>query len=339
MRKVSRAERLESLKLLNKIFGKGKPVISRRYDEDDWDEEEFEYDPKFVQWTTSDGSMFLPAARTVQVLPPGVYEVDSSTTTGLFFEKIDVKTEGLIRFPDTNSNRVVDEIKKFWEKEQIFREYNLVYKRGIILFGPPGSGKSCTVQLVMEDVVDRGGIVMQFWEPNIFLEGLRALRKIQPETPVVAVMEDLDSLVENYHESEILNILDGVNNVDRVVFLATTNYPNKLGHRILNRPSRFDKRFRIGFPSQKSRRMYFEHLIGEEKIEELNIDLDRWVKDTKQFSIAHLKELFVAVVILGDDYKEAVKTLKQMKEEVNDKDYEGYFGFHNKEDEDEEDDV
>ena len=47
----------------------------------------------------------------------------------------------------------------------------------------------------------------------------------------------------------------------------------------------------------------------------------------------------VEIVILGDDYKETIKTLKSMKEEVNDKDYEGYFGFHSKdeEDDDEED--
>ena len=287
-----------------------------------------------MQWSSSDGSVFLPAAKTRKKLPPGVYEIDANPHTGIFFEKIPVKTEGLIQFPDTNSNRVVAEIQKFWEREQLFRQYDLIYKRGIILYGPPGSGKSCTVQLVMADVVSRGGLVIQFCEPGIFVDGLRTLRRIQPDTPVVAVMEDLDSLVDTYNESEILNILDGVNDVDRVVFLATTNYPNKLGHRILNRPSRFDKRFRIGFPSAKSRELYFRELIGKEKIQELKIDIKRWVKDTDKLSIAHLKELFVAVVILGDDYKQAIKSLKEMKEDVNDKDYEGRFGFGPDEEED-----
>jgi hypothetical protein len=299
----------------------------RYYDEDEDEREEFEYEAKYVQWSTSDGNLFIPTSSTVKKLPPGVYEVDSNASLGLYFEKIPVRTEGLIRFPDTNSNRVLSEIQKFWEREEIFSQYNLAYKRGIILYGPPGSGKSCTVQLVMQDVVSRGGLVINFYHPGLFLDGLRALRKIQPATPVVATMEDLDSLLEQYNESEILNILDGVNDVSRVVFLATTNYPNKLGHRIMNRPSRFDKRFRIGFPSAKSRQMYFESLIGEEKIEELKIDLDKWVKDTDKLSIAHLKELFVAVVILGDEYKKTIKTLRDMKEEVNDKDYEGSFGF------------
>jgi hypothetical protein len=52
----------------------------------------------------------------------------------------------------------------------------------------------------------------------------------------------------------------------------------------------------------------------------LKIDIKRWVKDTEDFSIAHLKELFVAVIILGDDYSEAFGNLKLMKETISSKD-------------------
>lgn len=301
-----------------------------RYDDD---LDDVDYDPQYNQWGSSDGSIFLPASKTTKHLPPACYEIDYNSQMGLFFEKIPVKTEGLLRFPDTTSNKVIGEIQKFWEREEYFKKYSITYKRGIILYGPPGSGKSCAVQLAMKDVIDRKGICLNFFDPGLFIDGLRILRKIQPETPVVAIMEDIDSLIEDNSETAILNILDGVNEMHKVVFLATTNYPNKLGHRVMNRPSRFDKRFRIGFPSADSRRAYFEHLIGKEGIQELDIDLDKWVKDTKKLSIAHLKELFVAVVILGDSYKESIKTLKSMKEEVDDKDYDGKFGFGQDEDE------
>lgn len=292
--------------------------------------EEEVIDPKFVQWGTSDNRIFIPSSKTVTKLTPGVYEIDQSPQFGLYFEKIPVKTEGLVRFPDTTSDKVVGEIQKFWDRECFFRDYEITYKRGIMLYGPPGSGKSCTLQLIMQDVVQRDGIVIEFNDPYLFIDGMRILRQIQPETPVVTIMEDIDSTLEIYNESEILNILDGVNQMDKVVFLATTNYPDKLGHRIMNRPSRFDKRFRIGFPSAESRKIYLQHLIGSpEKAAELKIDLTTWVDDTNEFSIAHLKELFVAVVILGDEYEEAIKTLREMKEEVKDRDYEAHMGFGN----------
>ncbi len=270
-----------------------------------------------VQWTTGDNTRFVPASYTKKELIPGVYEIKSSPTIGIYFEKIPIRTEGLLHFPQTNCERVVQEIEKFWNKEPLFREYKLSYKRGIILWGPPGGGKSCTVQLVIKQVIDRGGVVIKFDHPSLFLEGMRLLREIQPVTPIVVLMEDVDSTIEMYNESDVLNILDGVDAVEKCVFLATTNYPERLGPRIINRPSRFDKRFKIGYPNESSRRIYFEHLIGNKKPGDLGIDLERWIEDTEDMSIAHLKELFVAVVILGDDYKEAIETLKSMEESID----------------------
>ena len=181
------------------------------------------------------------------------------------------------------------------------------------------SGKSCCIKLIMQDVVERGGVVLKFTHPSLFIDGVRKFREIQPETLIVVLMEDIDSILEHFSESEVLNILDGVNQIDKAVFLATTNYPERLGARIINRPSRFDKRFRIGHPNAESRRMYFDFIIGgKTKIDALKIDLDKWVEDTDDFSIAHLKELFTAVVILGDSYDEALETLIGMREEVLD---------------------
>jgi SpoVK/Ycf46/Vps4 family AAA+-type ATPase len=283
----------------------------------DYDVEENEEDrnTKCVQWSTSDHICFLPTSTTVSLLTPGTYDIHINQTNGIYFEKIPVVTSGLLKFPETNSERIVGEIQKFWERESLFRDYRLNYKRGIMLYGPPGSGKSSTIQLVMQDVIDRGGVVINFKEPGTFVAGVRKFREIQPNTPMVVLMEDIDSTLDMYSESEVLNVLDGVNQIDKVVFLATTNYPEKLGERILNRPSRFDKRFKIGHPNQASRRLYFEFIIGKQKIDELKIDIEKWVKETEGYSVAHLKELFITVAILGDEFEDALATLNAMREE------------------------
>lgn len=295
------------------------------------------------QWTTSDNKRFVPASKTCGSLIPGVYEIMHSQNIGIYFEKVQVITEGLLRFPQTNSEKVVTEIQKFWDREHLFKEYGLVYKRGIILWGPPGSGKSSIIQIIMKDVVERGGIVVKFGHPSMFTEGMRILREIEPDTPVVVLMEDIDSIISMFNESDVLNILDGVDKVNKCVFLATTNYPENLGARIMNRPSRFDKRFKIGHPNKESRLLYLKHIIGsEERIKALGIEIDRWVNDTNGFSIAHLKELFVAVVILGDEYSTAVKTLTKMREKrISSEEDErtGSMGFVSRSWEDEDDDL
>lgn len=277
-----------------------------------------------VQWSTNDYKIFIPTGRTCNVLTPGVYDILHSSNIGIYFQKIPINTDNIIRFPDSTSDVIVNEIKSFWEKEHVFKEFNLLYKRGIILYGPPGGGKSCTIQLIMKDVVERKGVVIRFTHPSIYNEGMRALREIQPDLPVVTIMEDIDSTIQCYNESDVLNILDGVNQLNKIVYIATTNYPEQLGARVICRPSRFDKRFEIGPPSAVARAVYFKHLIAGSDLEE--VDLEQWVRDTEDMSLAHLRELFIAVVILKNPYKDAVLLLKDMLKEVDVKKYD-QIGF------------
>lgn len=310
----------ESKELLEILKTAPKTIRTNKlsYDDtwNDWDNEEDEEDKlgAFCQYTTIDGTTFAPAHHTCEILPPGVYEV-LSTQSGIAYEKIPVKTDDLIQFPETNSELVIAEIKNFWEREDIFRKYKLMFQRGMILYGPAGSGKSSTIQIVVADVIHRGGVVLKFCHPNVFREGIRIFRKIQPNTPLIVLMEDIDSILDQYCESDVLNILDGVDQIDKVVYLATTNYPENLGDRILNRPSRFDKRFKMGHPGSKSREIYFKHLMDQEAIDKFNINIKKWVKDTEKMSVAHLKELFVNVCILGNPYDEAIELLRTMVEE------------------------
>jgi SpoVK/Ycf46/Vps4 family AAA+-type ATPase len=265
-----------------------------------------------VQWMTSDNENFFPASKNIKKLTPGFYEIRSSMAGGMFFGKVDMATEDIIKFPETESDSVVQEIDKFWAEEQKFRESKLAYKRGILLYGPPGSGKTCTIKMILEDVIKRGGVAVKFDDPYAFTAGMKILRDIQPETPVVALMEDLDSILSYNSESRVINVIDGVDGIDKVVFLATTNYPEKLGSRIMNRPSRFDRRFFIGMPNAQSRRIYLEN-----KLKGKDQDIGKWVDDTENLSIAHLKELVVAVTILENKYDDAIEILKGMSKKID----------------------
>ena len=258
------------------------------------------------QWTKINGNYSM-VGDTVSVLPPGFYDVGSTNGT-LFFVPVESRHDNLLRFPHAEVDTVVDEIEKFWEREAVFKQFGLPYKRGILMYGPPGSGKTCALRLVARDVVTRGGIVL-VWNTGLFLSAYRQLRYVQPETPIVVLMEDLDAILEGRVESGVLNLLDGAESMHKVVFIATTNYPEKLGERIINRPSRFDKRIRVGHPDDVGRQMYIESLIEGREVE---IDLDRYVRDTKGMSLAHVKELFVSTILIGTPYEEALNSLKQM---------------------------
>lgn len=272
--------------------------------------EEETFTTKAIQWSSSNGQIFFPTSTTVDVLSPGYYEVGNHDQLGLYFEKVPIKLDGILRLSESIPEKILNEVQTFWMKEDVYRKHDITYKRGIILYGSPGGGKSTILQMVSKDVIDRQGIVIKFTYTSLFKAGYRKLREIQPEVPIVVLMEDIDALIRSNSESEVLNILDGVDKLHKVVFLATTNYPEELGDRIINRPSRFDRRFCVEAPVEESRKKYFEFLNKETQNE--NVDCAGWAKKTEGFTISHLKELFVAVAILGNSFDDTLMMLKRM---------------------------
>jgi len=261
------------------------------------------------QWARRNNRYQL-IGNTAARIPPGYYDTTPDENGVLGFEAIKARTDKLLRFPDAASDKVIQEIETFWTNEATFRKFGLPYKRGILLYGPPGSGKTSTLQLLARDVVTRGGIVL-IYRASVFLAAYRQLRLVQSDTPVVVMMEDLDAILARHDESEVLNTLDGADVIDRVVFVATTNYPEELGERIINRPSRFDRRLLIGDPNDAARKMYLEDMTRGKRMPK-GLTITQMVKDTKGMSLAHVKELFVATVAIKLPYEEALHNLKEM---------------------------
>jgi len=264
-----------------------------------------------VQWSTQNGKVFFPCHKTTKKLPSDVYNIIISNGQ-LAFVRDKFDTEDLIRFEDSLVNEIVKDIQNFWTKKSVFEESSITFKRGILLTGPAGSGKTCTIKLLVEDIIKRGGIAINF--DDNFVVGVKTLREIQPETPLVVILEDIEVIMGGLRKSYILNVLDGITRIEGVVYVATTNYPEELEGRIINRPSRFDRRYIINTPSEGARYQYIEFLRKKIKKE---VDVTKWVNDTKDLSVSHIKELFVSVYLLDSDYDQTLKELREMSKQIS----------------------
>lgn len=262
----------------------------------------------FCQWQNYGNGIYVPTSKTIKTIPAGFYWTGHNDNIGLFLQLRKIINDGIVYMPDSASAKVLASMEKFWNSKARYDRFNLLFKRGILLWGPPGSGKTITVRQLAQQVVDRDGIVINCEYPGQLANLLRAVRTIEPVRPIICIYEDVDEIIARYNEHDLLALLDGETQVDNIVHIATTNYPDRLGARLINRPSRFDERIFVGMPSAEQRTVYLKAVAPDCP------DIDQWVKDTDDFSIAHLRELVAAVYCLEGDYQEVLKRLKDMNE-------------------------
>lgn len=279
---------------------------------------------KEAMWSIHHGIHFMPCEKAVDKLPAGQY-IFTETDAGVFLTKKDVNLDELIRFDDGDFNDIIVELDKFWNSEDKFKQFNLLFKRGILLWGPPGSGKTSLIQIISQIITERDGLAIYALCPYSAAKGLQRLRQIEPERKIVLIMEDIDTMILNSGEHGLLALLDGELQINNIVFLATTNYPEKLDKRIINRPSRFDIIKLIGMPSSSIRKQYLQYKNPNLTEQQLKY----WTNKTEGFSLAHLREVIVAVECLGQDFDSVVERLNLMSttRPTSDKYHTGDFGF------------
>lgn len=264
----------------------------------------------FCQWSAGPNDTYRPSGPRREILPTGVYVVNADEM-GPFFVRTKVVTDNLIELDDAATTRVLTSIRKFWQSRNEYVKRGVLYKRGLLLWGPAGSGKTATLSLLMKDLIAMNGLVFICQHPKILSNMLAVLRRIEPQRNIIVVLEDIDELVSTYGEHDLLALLDGECQIDNVVNIATTNYPERLGARIINRPSRFDERILVGMPNAQAREKYLTHITKNEDVSEDTIR--QWVKETDGFSVAHLRELVVAVFCLGQPFDEVLERLSKMQ--------------------------
>jgi len=268
-------------------------------------------------WGTLQDEEFTPAFTSVPKVPAGIYEVVWNRQLNQnTLKKQPFKTDELYQLPSYEITDILKDIQNFWDRRDKYKEYNFVHKRGILMYGEPGCGKSGIIQLIAKQLIENDGIIINIKDQDdvdYFMDFIATFRKIEPNRPLIVLLEDIDSIAsENSHStSRLLNILDGVKQIEDVVYIATTNYPEKLQERITNRPSRFDRRYKVELPNDEIREAYIRHKLTDEDIE--NVDINEWVKRTEGMSLSHLKEVVISTIVMGREFEEVMDNLEGLK--------------------------
>jgi len=267
-------------------------------------------------WAQADNAFFgITSAH--DSLPAGTYRCDMSPVHGPMLMRQTIDTDGLLHLSDSVVDSVLEEIRRFRGMKERFDALGLLHKRGVLLWGPPGSGKTAAVHLTSAMIVgEEGGLAILIDHPRAAADCLQLVRRIEPERPILAILEDLDALTNRFGENEFLALLDGEAQVNNIVYVATTNYPERLDKRFVDRPSRFDTVRFVGMPTTEARRQFLTGkapaLAGEVA--------ESYVAATDGMSLAHLRELIVLTQCYEYGLEESVARLRAMMKAKPDSD-------------------
>jgi hypothetical protein len=194
--------------------------------------------------------------------------------------------------------QIQSDLKRFFASRGLYERHGIPWKRGILLIGPPGNGKTHTVKALANWLAKPCLYVKSFahryrTEQDCMRDVFDRARKTNP---CLLVMEDLDSLLNARNRSFFLNELDGFASNTGVVVLATTNHPERLDTAILERPSRFDRKYHFELPGVAERLAYIRTWTrgwgSELQLKETGAE--QVAGATEGFSFAYMKELFLS---------------------------------------------
>lgn len=266
-----------------------------------------------IQWKIVQSGLFEACGNTARMLPSGAFGCVLNQFGEPQFLHRDLQVDDLIDFANSLPAQILNEIESFWSLGDTFSRYGYLHRRGYLLYGPQGAGKSSVVHQVVHRIIKAGHIAVFCEHPGILTRAMELFRKVEPDRPLVCLFEDIDAIIEMHGDSELLQWLDGSHQINKVINIATTNYPERLDRRIVSRPRRFDRIIKIESPSGSIRKAYLSRKLPEL---EAKGELDRWVELTNGLSFAAMAELVISVACLGNGLEETIRLLKALDDSI-----------------------
>ncbi|MEM3369745.1 MAG: AAA family ATPase [Candidatus Micrarchaeia archaeon] len=188
--------------------------------------------------------------------------------------------------------------------EDELKKYNIQPIKGILLFGPPGTGKTYVVKAASHELNAKfisltPSDLSRYGYENAVKLIRETFNRARENAPAVIFIDELESIAPSRDiyaskitediVSEILQQMDGLKNLKNVILVGATNKPSMIDNALL-RPGRLDKIFFVGPPNEKDRAKHFQyHLKGVPGSE--TIDYEKLAEETEGFTPADIASI------------------------------------------------
>jgi transitional endoplasmic reticulum ATPase len=252
---------------------------------------------------------------------------------------------------DRIKNELVQSVEWPLKKPEVFKRMGIKPPRGILLYGPPGCGKTLLARAVATEseanfISVKGPEIFSKWVGESEKAIREVFRKARTAAPAIIFFDELDSIIPRrgagYSDSgatervvsQLLTEMDGIESLQNVVVIAATNRPDILDPAVM-RPGRFDRLIDVPAPDSKALMQIFKIHARDMPLSK-DVDLQEIAVKAKGYSGADvealcreaamnaLRESIDSKEVTRKDFDEAMETVKPS---INEKMEEYYSQF------------
>lgn len=233
----------------------------------------------------------------------------SQGVSGIRFHHFPKVKRDEIILPEQTLQLIERNTLQFIKHADLLRKSGRSLKRGLLMHGRPGTGKTHTIRWLAQSLDSLTVILMSAEQLWLIKECCEMARMLAPS---LVVLEDVDLVAAERNEirnpmyqislHQLLNEMDGLESESQVLFILTTNRPTVIEPALSLRPGRVDQAIEFPLPDDECRYRLF-NLYSQGLIVADN-DIQEQVKKTKGASPAFIKEFIRKASLIAADSKE-----------------------------------
>ncbi len=231
-----------------------------------------------------------------KVLSLEYQESYNGQNVGVLVHNIRTVARDQVILPEATITLLERNVIQFVKQRPRLGELGLTTKKGLLFYGPPGTGKTHTIHYLAKSVPGQTTFLIAAEQVGMISEYMTLARLLQPS---MVVIEDVDLIardrttmhtaVEEVLLNKLLNEMDGLKGDSNILFVLTTNRPEKLEAALAARPGRIDQAIEFPYPNPEGRAKLVKlYAKGMEVPPEV---ADVVVRKTDRVSASFIKEL------------------------------------------------